>query len=124
MSTDFNSSMDELDFAQTLHERQVRRVYLITYSQANLVELPTCKVFADKLLEFFRKKKMKKIYHCNGPAANNHMQMKILSHGYTFRKIAKMDAYLEICTPKLWYKSTFFIPKSWLCYSIQIYLQR
>ena len=60
MSTDFNSSMDELDFAQILHERQVRRVYLITYSQANLVELPTCKVFVDKVLEFFTQKKDEK----------------------------------------------------------------
>ena len=60
MSTDFNSSMDELDFAQILHERQVRRVYLITYSQANLVELSTCKVFVDKVLEFFTQKKDEK----------------------------------------------------------------
>ena len=75
MSTYFNSSMDELDFAQTLHDRQVRHVYLIICSQANLVEFPTCKVFVDKVLEFFTKKKMTKIHHCSGPAVRNHMQM-------------------------------------------------
>ena len=57
MSADFNSSMDELDFAQTLHDLQVRRAYLATYSQANLVEFPTCRVFVDKVLQFFTKQK-------------------------------------------------------------------
>ena len=39
MSADFHCSMDELDFTETLHARQVRRVYLI------------------KVLEFFTKQK-------------------------------------------------------------------
>ena len=47
--------MDELDFSQTLHDRQVRRVYLINYSRANLVEFPTCKLFVDKVVELFTK---------------------------------------------------------------------
>ena len=57
MSTDFSSSIDKLDFTQTLHDRQVRRVYLVTYSQANLVEFPICRVFIDKTLKFFMKQK-------------------------------------------------------------------
>ena len=77
MSTDLNSSMDELDFTQTLHDCQVRRAYLIIYSQANLVEFATCRIFLDKVLGIFTKqnKKVTKIYHCNGPAVKSHMQM-------------------------------------------------
>ena len=51
--SDLNSSIDELDFSQSLGDRQVRRVYLITYSQANLEEFPNCTVFTDKMLEYF-----------------------------------------------------------------------
>ena len=51
--SDLNSSIDELDFNQSLGDRQVRRVYLITYSQANLEEFPNCTVFTDKILEYF-----------------------------------------------------------------------
>ena len=57
MSTDFSSNIDKLDFTQTLHDRHVRRVYLVTYSQANLVEFPICRVFIDKALKFFMKQK-------------------------------------------------------------------
>ena len=51
--SDLNSSIDELDFNQSLGDRQVRRVYLITYSQANLEKFPNCTVFTDKILEYF-----------------------------------------------------------------------
>ena len=51
--SDLNSSIDELDFNQSLGDRQVRRVYLITYSQANLEELLNCTVFTERILEYF-----------------------------------------------------------------------
>ena len=47
--SDLNSSIDELDFNQSFGDRQVRRVYLITYSQANLEEFPNC---TDLLTEY------------------------------------------------------------------------
>ena len=50
-----DQSFEKNDFTQTLHERQVKRVYLMTYAQANLNEFPTCQVFSEKLLEFFSK---------------------------------------------------------------------
>ena len=49
--------MDELDFTKTLHDHQFWCVYLITYSEANLVEFPTCGVFVEKVLKFFTKQK-------------------------------------------------------------------
>ena len=51
--SDLIRSIDELDFNQSLGDRQVRRVYLITYSQANLEEFPNCTVFTEKILEYF-----------------------------------------------------------------------
>ena len=50
---DLNSSIDELDFNQSLGHRQVWRVCLITYSPAILEEFPNCTVFTDKILEYF-----------------------------------------------------------------------
>ena len=96
MSTDFNSSKDELNFAQTLRDRQVRRVYLITsYSEAYLVEFSTCRIFVGKELEFFTKQKDHK-----NPAfpwvllsRATCRWWKTLTHGYTFRKTTKKDAY-------------------------------
>ena len=51
-----NDSFDELDFTQTLHDRQVRRVYLMTYAQANTKEFPKGK----KICISFALKKEKK----------------------------------------------------------------
>ena len=48
-------SFEEIGFTQTLHNKQVRRVYLITCAQANLNQYPACQVFSETLLEFFRK---------------------------------------------------------------------
>jgi len=49
--------IDDLDFTQQLHERQVRRVYLITYSQANMEEFPSCETFVTRFLKFFEQDK-------------------------------------------------------------------
>ena len=49
----FDQSLEEIDFTQTLHDRQVRRVYLITYAEANMNEFPTYQMFSEKLLEFY-----------------------------------------------------------------------
>ena len=43
----------QLHFGQELGERQTRRVYLITYSQANLEQIPNCQAFANCVLEAF-----------------------------------------------------------------------
>ncbi|CAB4002475.1 hypothetical protein DSY43_02735, partial [Paramuricea clavata] len=43
----------ESDFGQALGERQTRRVYLITYSQADLGKIANCQAFADCILEAF-----------------------------------------------------------------------
>ena len=51
--SNLNDSFDSIDFTQTLHDRQTRRVYLITYAQANLLQFPTANTFAQKVLEFF-----------------------------------------------------------------------
>ena len=44
---------DEIDFTQQLGERQSRRVYLITYSQADLEKVKDCKKFSNCILEAF-----------------------------------------------------------------------
>ena len=44
---------DESYFKQRLGDRQVQRVYLITYSQANLEKFTNFTVFTDKILEYF-----------------------------------------------------------------------
>ena len=51
---DFDLSFEELDFTQTLDDRQVRRVYLVTYTQADLQRFPTCQVFTNSILQFFK----------------------------------------------------------------------
>jgi hypothetical protein len=43
----------EIDLGQELGERQTRRVYLITYSQADLDIIANCQAFADCILEAF-----------------------------------------------------------------------
>ncbi|CAB4021339.1 Hypothetical predicted protein [Paramuricea clavata] len=43
----------ESDFGQALGERQTRRVYLITYSQADLGKIANCQAFSDCILEAF-----------------------------------------------------------------------
>ena len=43
----------EIDFGQELGERQIRRVYLITYSQADMKKMANCQAFADCILEAF-----------------------------------------------------------------------
>ena len=43
----------ESDFGQVLGERQTRRVYLITYSQADMGKIANCQAFADCILEAF-----------------------------------------------------------------------
>ena len=48
-----NSHLDELDFTQTIQERENRRTYLITYAQADLKTYPTCESFSECVLEAF-----------------------------------------------------------------------
>ena len=43
----------DIDFSQELGERQIRRVYLITYSQADMKKMANCQAFADCSLEAF-----------------------------------------------------------------------
>ena len=43
----------DIDFSQELGERQIRRVYLITYSQADMKKMANCQAFADCILEAF-----------------------------------------------------------------------
>ena len=43
----------EIDFGKELGERQTRRVYLITYSQADMKKMANCQAFADCILEAF-----------------------------------------------------------------------
>ena len=43
----------DIDFSRELGERQIRRVYLITYSQADMKKMANCQAFADCILEAF-----------------------------------------------------------------------
>ena len=43
----------EVDFSQELGKRQTRRVYLITFSQADVGKMANCQAFADCILEAF-----------------------------------------------------------------------
>ena len=43
----------DIAFSQELGEKQIRRVYLITYSQAIMKKMANCQAFADCILEAF-----------------------------------------------------------------------
>ena len=49
-------SSTDLDFTQSLNDRQIRRVYLITYSQADMNKFPTCESFAIPVVKAFKGK--------------------------------------------------------------------
>ena len=54
-----NYDIDDIDFTQTLEERQQRRAYLITYSQCDLELFPTRESFASSVVDAFQANKSK-----------------------------------------------------------------
>ena len=118
-----DQSFEKNDFTQTLHERQVKRVYLMTYAQANLNEFPTCQVFSEKLLEFFSK----------DPNDNNpptrwvccqeiHTDRGKLSCCGSIQKLSQMVTNKEIYIAAIWSKPALFITRYRVCYCIHVYL--
>ena len=53
ISTESNMSIDESSSAKELDSRSIRKVYLITYSQADLIKFPTRRSFADAVIASF-----------------------------------------------------------------------
>jgi hypothetical protein len=53
----------EIDFDRELNVRQSRRVYLITYSQADLGKIPNCQAFVDCILEAFSQRNENQASH-------------------------------------------------------------
>ena len=53
----------EIDFDRELNVRQTRRVYLITYSQADLGKIPNCQAFVDCILEAFSQRNENQASH-------------------------------------------------------------
>ena len=48
-----SENLDNVEFARPLGDRQNRRVYLITYSRANLKMIPDCEAFSKCIFEAF-----------------------------------------------------------------------
>ena len=46
-----SENLDNVEFARPLGDRQNWRVYLITYSRANLKTIPDCEAFSKCMLE-------------------------------------------------------------------------
>ena len=55
-----SENLDNVEFARPLGDRQNRRVYLITYSRANLKTIPDCEAFSKCILEAFDEGKSNK----------------------------------------------------------------
>ena len=53
ISTESNMSIDESSSAKELDSRSIRKVYLITYSKADLIKFPTRRSFADAVIALF-----------------------------------------------------------------------
>ena len=53
ISTESNMSIDESSSAKELDSRSIRKVYLITYSKADLIKFPTRRSFADAVIASF-----------------------------------------------------------------------
>ena len=58
-ASDDNASNDSV---RELHQRAVRSVYLVTYSQPDMTKFPTCKSFANKVVKYFQSTKVKVLH--------------------------------------------------------------
>ena len=59
-----NSSSSSSDECELLGKREIRKVYLVTYSQANLSKFPSRSSFASAVVNAFEKGSAKILHWC------------------------------------------------------------
>ena len=120
-----NDDNDNLDFTIPLGNRENRRTYLITYAQADLLEVPSCLSFSELVLDGFNSGKSTRHVQewacCKEPHQDGGGP---LPHGSETEWDEKVERCQKLHISKAWHISSFLISTLWLCRCIQICMQR
>ena len=83
------------DSGKELHQRAVRSVYLVTYSQADMAKFPTRKNFANEVVKYFQSTKVKVLHWlcCNSCIREHGGNMQ---HFHLALKISKNKRWLPV----------------------------